>query len=350
MNKITSALKIHPGEGTQIALLVALILVTTAGSSTGGAGIDALFFARFGVKNLPFIYILIGLATFANLMVVSGLLGRLPRTRLYQLLPVILVIALVAFRLLVAMDLRWSYPVLYVGKEVLLALQGFFLWGLAGSLLDARQAKRLFPLFTAGGISGTVIGSFSTPLLVRAFGAENLIIAWALGLGAAFWLCRAVIRILNSQPARHKGFRRVQDRRSKPVHRDPGWLPVCAPLEPDALVLGCLSALFNPVVFSFVAFLPAGHRTLPGCECPGGLLRPVSRGANGPGAGSVTVSGQPAVRPFWLDQHAPGLHADIPGWFCRSGRRAILWEYRRRTFHPAYLEPEPGRDRLERNL
>jgi HEAT repeat protein len=214
MNKITSALKIQPGEERQIALLMALMLVTTAGSSTGGAGIDALFFSRFGVKNLPFMYILVGLVTFANLMIVSGLLGRLSRTRLYQLLPLILTMALVAFRLLVAMNLHWSYPVLYVGKEVFIALQGFFLWGLAGNLLDTRQAKRLFPLFTAGGITGTVLGSFGTPLLVQAFGAENLIVTWALGLGMAFWLCRAIIHILNSQPSQRKGIHQRQERRS----------------------------------------------------------------------------------------------------------------------------------------
>ena len=54
----------------------------------------------------------------------------------------LLVAVLALGRVLLALHLHWFYPALYVGKEVINSLQGVFLWGLAGSLLDARQAKR----------------------------------------------------------------------------------------------------------------------------------------------------------------------------------------------------------------
>ena len=132
------------------ALLIGLMLVGAAGSSIGSASIDALFFARFGTGSLPYMYVALGLVTFVNLMAVTALLGRVRRERLYVVLPLVLALFLVGERLLLVLRLNWFYPVLWLGKDVLNALLGQFTWGLAGAMCDTRQAKRLFPLFTAG--------------------------------------------------------------------------------------------------------------------------------------------------------------------------------------------------------
>jgi HEAT repeat protein len=187
-------LKIHPGEGKLLARLVCIMLLVAAGSALGGASIDALFIARVGVSALPVWFIVMGVVNFFNLMLVSGLVTRMDRARLYRSLPLLLAGLLGLTRLLLALGQRWLYPILFIGEGVFIALQSIFLWGLAGSLLDARQAKRLFPLCTAGSISGAMIGSFATPLLVGWFGAETMLLAWSFGLVLAWFLSQALIR------------------------------------------------------------------------------------------------------------------------------------------------------------
>lgn len=191
---LASLLKIHRGEAKLVSLLGGMMLLAAAGSAMGGASIDALFFARYGVQSLPVWYIVLGLVNFVNLILIAGIAGRVSRGRLYFVLPVILTCVLLAGRGLLMLNLRWVYPVLYIGKEVVIVLQGFFLWGLASSLLDARQSKRLFPLFMAGGLTGSMLGSLSMPPLVKAFGAEAMLVGWGLALGATAWLCYRLIQ------------------------------------------------------------------------------------------------------------------------------------------------------------
>src|SRR5574341_78976 len=174
MNRLRSALKVQPGEGRMAALLIGLMLCASAGSTIGSTSIDALFFARFGTEWLPYLYVALGLVTFINLMALSALLGRVRRERLYLLVPLVLALLLVAGRVVVALNLRWFYPVLWLGKDVMNALQGLVIWGLAGAVCDTRQAKRLFPLFTAGSIFGSVVGASGTPLLVNVLHAPSM--------------------------------------------------------------------------------------------------------------------------------------------------------------------------------
>ena len=49
-------------------------------------------------------------------------------------------------------DADWVYRLLWVTVAVAYLVQGIYLWGTAGAVVDTRQAKRLFPIFGAGGI------------------------------------------------------------------------------------------------------------------------------------------------------------------------------------------------------
>ena len=51
-------------------------------------------------------------------------------------------------------------------------------WNLANDLFNTRQSKRLFPLITAGGVLGGVVGSFATPILGKAISLDNLMLAY----------------------------------------------------------------------------------------------------------------------------------------------------------------------------
>ena len=116
---------------------------------------------------------------------------------------------MLAERIVLVTDVRWIYPVMWVTVALATLIQGIFLWGTAGAVVDTRQAKRLFPIFAAGGILGSVAGGVITRPLASTLGAQNLLLVWAGGLGAAFLICRAALGPASGGAPRRVGRERV---------------------------------------------------------------------------------------------------------------------------------------------
>lgn len=206
MKRLADLFSIRPGEGRMAILLIGVMLFTSAGSAVGGTGIEALFFSRFGVQYLPYMYMVLGTVSFLTSLAITAMLGRLPKEALYVSMPLVLALVLVGERLVTSFS--WAYPVMWLGKEVMNSLIGLSIWGLAGALCDTRQAKRLFPLFNAGRIFGSVIGGLGTGLIVARFGTENLLLVWAASMFVAFVLGRALLGRGRAQTPARKQRRR----------------------------------------------------------------------------------------------------------------------------------------------
>ena len=176
-----------------VALGVALILSAAIGGAFGQSGADALFFARSGTDALPVMLLVSGVLMFVTSIGLTAMLARVPQRRLFLALPLGIAGVVLVERALVAADLPWIYPVLWLTTGVGQLVQGIFTWGMYGMVVDTRQAKRLFPLFGAGWILGWVIGGLSTRPLATAIGAEQLLIVWAGGLVATFAFGRALL-------------------------------------------------------------------------------------------------------------------------------------------------------------
>jgi HEAT repeat protein len=212
---LARALRVRTGEGRVVGLVVALMFVSVASLTIGESAVDALFLERIGAHALPLMYLAQGAVTFAVMLALTGLLTRLGRRRSYLLAPLSLGSVLIAERFLLVTGARWIYPVLWVTVAVGTLVQAIFLWGTAGAVIDTRQAKRLFPIFAAGGILGAVAGGLSTKALAAAIGAENLLLVWSVGLATAFVLVR-----LTLGPAVRARARRRVARRTASALRD----------------------------------------------------------------------------------------------------------------------------------
>ncbi len=243
-----NALQIRRGEERLVLLLGLLMFLPWLGGNIGSAGIDALFFNRFGVQFLPYMYVAVGLVVFAVSLGLTTLLGRVSGRQIYLWMPVAIAAYLLVARLLVARDYNWFYPVLWLVMRLQWTLQALFMWGLAGMACDTRQAKRLFPLFGAGGILGGAIGGIATQPLALAVGAENLLLAWLFTYLLAFWIGQKLKADLQPDDSRRSQRRRrlLDDllggfsyiRRSTLM----SWLAVAALL---------FSLLYFALVFSF---------------------------------------------------------------------------------------------------
>src|SRR5215216_4610321 len=193
MSRLASILSIKQGENRMAFLVIGVMLSTSMGAALGGTGIEALFFARYGVKYLPYMFVGLGIISMVMSFGVTALLSRMSKQVLYIAIPLLVAGILVLGRIALFSGLNWLYPTLWLGKEVLNIFIGLVTWGVAGIVCDTRQAKRLFPLFNASRILGQVIGGFITGLLVLSIGTENLLLVWAATLLLAFVLSRALL-------------------------------------------------------------------------------------------------------------------------------------------------------------
>jgi len=210
MTKVAHFLSIKRGEERIAFIAIGIMLLTSMGAALGGTGIEALFFARFGVEYLPYMFVGLGITSMIMSFGMTALLSRIPKRVLYMAVPLFVAVVLVLARLALISGLNWLYPALWLGKEVLNMLISLVIWGVAGLVCDARQAKRLFPLFSASRILGQVVGGFATGALVAAIGTENLLVVWAVTLLVAFGLSRTLLvnaqynQIPQATRARHK--------------------------------------------------------------------------------------------------------------------------------------------------
>ena len=135
---------------------------------------ETAFLKRFGVEYLPMIFILNSISTFFIMSLIAGIMSRIPGNRLLSYMLVISGTTVAGLRFVVPLGIELLYPILYILKAQYEVMLGLFFWNLANDLFNTRQSKRIFPLITAGGVMGGVIGSFGTPFLVKAISIDNL--------------------------------------------------------------------------------------------------------------------------------------------------------------------------------
>jgi HEAT repeat protein len=191
--RLQQALRIRRGEEATVARLLVFMFVAWAGAAIGSSAAESLFFARFGPRYLPYMYIVVGLVTFPVMLAIGALLARLDRRRVFTTLLIGLALFVAALRGLLLIDGRWVYPPLWLGMMVMWTALGTVTWGLAGSVHDTRQAKRLFPLYAAGGILGGAVGGFLTSPLAQSLHAENLLLVWVASLIVAIIVTTSIV-------------------------------------------------------------------------------------------------------------------------------------------------------------
>lgn len=202
MIPVTNLLRVEPGEGRTVLLVMAAMFVGTAGYTMGESAVGALFFEHVGADALPTIYLAQGATGLVAMLVLTGTMGRADPRRAYVVIPVAAAAFVLLERVALEAGIGWIYQVLWLTTAVVMLAQAVFLWGTAGLVTDTRRAKRLFPLFAAGGILGSVLGGLVTGPLAGRIGSENVLAVWAVSMLVTAALCASVLRVRRS-PGRH---------------------------------------------------------------------------------------------------------------------------------------------------
>jgi len=192
LQQLTSFLNVRTDERRLVFLVAVLFACVQAGQGMGDNAASALFLLRYGVSFLPYMYLFLGALTFIATLAYSAALGRLDKGKFFSALIAIFIGLLLLERAAILFPFSLLYPILWLTVNGVSMILGTFVWNIAGEVCDARQAKRLFPLFTSAGILGSVIGNAVTGAIARMLGTDNLLLLYAVLLGVALYLTRAI--------------------------------------------------------------------------------------------------------------------------------------------------------------
>jgi len=139
---------------------------------------ETTFLKRYGVAYLPLVYMINAAVTFPAVSLMAMLQKRVSAGRLLAGVLLFCGVSIAVLRFLIPYEMDTLYPVLFVLKGQYEILLGLLFWTVANDLFDARQSKRIFPLITAGGLIGSIIGSFATPAMADIISTDNLMMAY----------------------------------------------------------------------------------------------------------------------------------------------------------------------------
>ncbi|MDQ4034376.1 MAG: HEAT repeat domain-containing protein [Chloroflexota bacterium] len=184
--------------------LAALFATVEAGRGLADVAANTLFVRRVGAESLPALFIGLGVVSMSLALAYGAAIGRFERRRFLVALLVGFAALMLAERLALLAEMANVLPAVWISVYAVAALLLTVVWTVAGSVLDVRQAKRLFPICTGAAIVGSFVGTLAAGPLASALGTENLLVVFAgLLLGAAALTARTVTA--SPAPGRRSG-------------------------------------------------------------------------------------------------------------------------------------------------
>ena len=173
--KILSLLKVYEEE---ISLLlwttVLLFIIRSAGIILNNYA-ETTFLKRYGVEYLPVVNMLNAVATSFIIGGLTVFMGKISGARLLSYVFIFAGISVTLIRQLIPLGFDILYPLLFMLKSQFELLLTLLFWNMCNDLFNTRQSKRLFPLLTAGGLIGLILGSVGTPYFAKTFALDNLL-------------------------------------------------------------------------------------------------------------------------------------------------------------------------------
>jgi HEAT repeat protein len=167
---------IHPDERRAFGWTAGLMFLILFSEMLFANFADTAFIKRFGVEYLPEMFLIDAVLVFFAMDLIRGLVGRYTATTILIRIFVLFAGAELVCRFLILFDFSLLYPAMYILRQQFNGVMLVIFWNICNDIFDTRQSKRIFPLITAGGILGRVLGSFSTNFLGEIMRLDNLLL------------------------------------------------------------------------------------------------------------------------------------------------------------------------------
>ncbi len=154
------------------------------------ASANSEFILQFGSEQLPYAYIIAGIAGYLVSSFYSFIQKKINTKVLFSgALIFMFLITLVGRFGLNRVDIKWLSGFVFIWAWPFISLSGIELGGLAIRFLNLVQVKRLYGLFNMGGVIAAILSYFAIPLLKPVIShLYDLLIIGALGLIVSIYL------------------------------------------------------------------------------------------------------------------------------------------------------------------
>jgi len=183
---IERVLNLRRGDFGRAGLLFLYLFLVLTTYVAGRVARDALFLDQFRASQLPFvdisIAVLVGFVAAGYIRIARKLS---PPVLFTGSLLFFAANSFVFWYLSHYYHLRWLFPAFYIWVGIFGVVCPAQVWTLANYVLTTREAKRLFGVIGAGGISGGIFGGYLCKSLPKIAGTESLLLLIAILLAAA---------------------------------------------------------------------------------------------------------------------------------------------------------------------
>ncbi len=180
--------KLEPGEGRKVLLFALLAGLVQGGVIVGLTASDTLFLSRVGFEKLPYVFIATPFVMLAYVPAFAFLISRLGTPRTLELTLIALAVGGGGLFVWVALapasgTTQGGIGVVYYVARIwadlcYTALYSLF-WNFTDTFFDIQDAKRLFPLFSAGMAAGAMLGGGLVAVISQTIGVASLYLFWS---------------------------------------------------------------------------------------------------------------------------------------------------------------------------
>ena len=205
---LRDALPLRRGEWGLALFLYFLLTVMVGADWVGKLGADALFVKRYGVQNVPWMYIITPVAMLAVSALIFFFIDRMRRRTMLLVYVAAVTVFSIALQYAITTNVIGNIvqPISYVFAHGVKETIYILFWVYAGNLYGSEQSKRLFPFFAGSVLVGKILGGFVGAGIAPIIHAENFIGAQAVG----FFVCFVALLLYRNLPEGQSG--KVQDK------------------------------------------------------------------------------------------------------------------------------------------
>ncbi|MCI0416947.1 hypothetical protein L0222_29615, partial [bacterium] len=206
---------VREGEGLRALMMFSYIFLLITSLQILKPVRNSLFLTRFGVSQLPYVYILVGVVVGCAIFFYSRIARKLRLGKLISYSLLVSILILLLFQTMLVGDYRSGFLAyaFYIWVEMYGVILTAQFWLLTNFVFNSREAKRLFGFVGSGAICGGIAGGYLTNWLVPMTGTINLIVICC----AALMFCLGILRIVWIKSVRHS----LRERRFIPGRVEP---------------------------------------------------------------------------------------------------------------------------------
>ncbi len=159
----------------------------------------SLFLLKFGVSQLPYVFILVAIFAAAVASYYSRLVKKVNFETVVEKSLQFSIASLLFFRFLFYFEALEpiAFYLFYIWTAIFAVLITSQFWSLANLLFNAREAKRLFGFIGSGAIAGGIFGGYFTNLLAPVLGTENMLIICMFFLTFCVFITKSICKSVN---------------------------------------------------------------------------------------------------------------------------------------------------------